>query len=74
MPSFKCKDLGWNCDFKVNDGNQEELLHIIGHHFEKTHDMKTIPPDMMEKIKKAITPPVADLPSGQPQHGKHSHH
>ncbi len=54
MPSFKCKDLGMNCDFEVNDGDQGELLHIIGHHFEKTHDMKTIPPDMMEKIKKVI--------------------
>jgi predicted small metal-binding protein len=64
--------LGMNCVFNVNDGNQDELLHIIGHHFEKTHDMKTIPPDMMEKIKKVITPPVADVPPGPYQHEEHT--
>jgi len=74
MPSFKCKDVGMNCEFMVNDEKQDELLHIIGHHFEKTHDMKTIPPDTMEKIKKVIKPPVTEVLPGRHQHQKHNHH
>lgn len=54
MPSFKCKDLGMKCVFEVKDENQDELMKIVALHAEKTHDMKEIPPDMMEKVKKAI--------------------
>jgi len=28
----------------------------------------------MEKIKKAIKPPVKDVPPGQHQHEEHTHH
>jgi predicted small metal-binding protein len=56
MASFKCKDMGiGKCDFKVKDGNQAELVRIITLHAETTHNMKTpLPPDMMEKVNKAI--------------------
>ena len=54
MPSFKCKDLGMKCSFEVKDENQDELMKIIALHAEKTHNMKEFPPDMMEKVKKAI--------------------
>jgi predicted small metal-binding protein len=74
MASFKCSDIGMKCGFEVKDENEEELLHIIGHHAEKTHGMETIPADMMEKIKKAIKPPVKDVPPGQYQHEEHTHH
>jgi predicted small metal-binding protein len=30
------------------------LMQIIALHAEKSHNMKTIPPDVMEKVKKAI--------------------
>ena len=54
MPSFKCKDLGMKCSFEVKDENQDELMKIIAMHGEKTHNMKELPADMMEKVKKAI--------------------
>jgi len=52
MASFKCKDLGMKCSFEIKDENQDELMQIIGLHADKTHNMKAIPPDMMEKVKK----------------------
>ena len=70
MATFKCNDLGMNDGFEVKDANDEELMHIIGHHFEKTHNMKTIPADMMEKIKMAIKPAINVLP-GQYKHEEH---
>ena len=54
MPSFKCKDTGIKCAFEVKTENQDELMPIIALHAEKSHNMKTIPPDLMEKVKKAI--------------------
>ncbi len=74
MASFKGSDIDMKCGFEVKDENEEELLHIIGHHFEKTHGMKTIPVDMMEKIKKAIKPSVTDVPKGPYQHEEHTRH
>ena len=54
MPSFKCADLGMNCPFEATAETEEELMKKIAEHGAKAHDMKTIPPDMQEKIKKAI--------------------
>jgi predicted small metal-binding protein len=55
MYSFKCKDLGMKCGFEVKDADHDELMEIIALHAKKSHDMVTpFPPDMMEKIDKAI--------------------
>ena len=54
MPSFKCKDAGMKCKFEVKTEKQDELMPIIAVHAEKSHNMKDVSPDMMEKIKKAI--------------------
>ncbi len=54
MPSFKCKDIGMKCGFEIKDENQEELMSIVATHAAKTHNLTTVPPETMEKIKKAI--------------------
>lgn len=54
MPSFKCKDAGMKCKFEVKSENQDEMMQIIALHGQKSHNMQTIPPEAMEKIKKAI--------------------
>jgi predicted small metal-binding protein len=54
MPSIKCKDIGMKCGFEVKDESLEELMQILALHAEKTHKIKAIPPDVMEKIQKAI--------------------
>ena len=54
MASFKCKDIGMTCSFEVKDENQDEMMKMIAMHGEKTHNMKEMSPEMMEKIKKAI--------------------
>ena len=54
MASFKC-NMGMNCDFEVKDKDRDELVQIIALHAEKTHNMKRpLPPDIMEKVNKAI--------------------
>jgi predicted small metal-binding protein len=56
MPSFKCSDLGMACSFEASAKTEAELMDKIKEHGEKAHDIKTIPPDMMAKIKKVIKP------------------
>ena len=54
MPSFKCKDVGMKCGFEVKDENQDEMMQMIAMHGEKSHNLKPVPPDLMERVKKAI--------------------
>lgn len=54
MPSFKCKDVGMACTFETTAKTEEELMKKISEHASKAHNMKTISPDMMAKVKKAI--------------------
>ena len=54
MPSFKCRDTGMACPFETKADTENELMAKIAKHASEAHGMKTIPPDMMEKVKKAI--------------------
>jgi predicted small metal-binding protein len=54
MPSIKCKDLGMSCGFELKDDNEVEMMQLLAMHAEKTHNMKPIPPEVLEKVKKAI--------------------
>lgn len=54
MPSFKCKDLGMNCGFETTAANEMELMKNITQHAMTAHQIMSIAPDMMAKIKSAI--------------------
>ena len=54
MPSIKCKDVGLDCDFEVAADTEDELMKKIAEHAAEVHDMKTIPPEVIEKVKAAI--------------------
>ncbi|MBI4303660.1 MAG: DUF1059 domain-containing protein [Chloroflexi bacterium] len=54
MPSFKCSDVGMACDFQTTAKTEDELMKKIAEHGAKAHNIKTIPPDLMAKVKKAI--------------------
>jgi predicted small metal-binding protein len=54
MPSFKCKDIGMDCPFEASAPTEDELMKKIAQHAKEAHGMETVPPETMEKIKKAI--------------------
>ena len=54
MPSFACKDIGMNCEFKTTAPTEAELMKKIAEHAKSAHKIETIPADLMVKIKKAI--------------------
>ena len=43
-----------SCGFEVKDENEDELITIVALHAETTHNIKDIPADMAEKIKRSI--------------------
>jgi len=53
-PSFKCKDIGMECGFEASAWTKGSLMNKISKHAAEAHNMKEIPPDVLEKIKKAI--------------------
>jgi len=54
MPSIKCKDVGMDCGFEATAETEEELMKKIAEHAAEVHGMKTIPPELLEKVKAAI--------------------
>ena len=54
MPSFKCKDIGMDCPFEAKADTEAELMVKVAKHAKEAHGMETIPPDLKDKIKKAI--------------------
>ncbi len=54
MPSFKCSDIGMQCGFQATTPSREEMLLKIGMHASEAHQMKSVSPDLLQKIQKAI--------------------
>lgn len=54
MASFRCRDIGMACDFEVTAKTEEELVKKIVEHASEVHNIKTMSPEMTEKVKKAI--------------------
>lgn len=54
MPTFKCRNIGKKCRFEVAENTEDQVVQAAIEHLEKEHDMETIPPETIERIKKVI--------------------
>jgi predicted small metal-binding protein len=54
VPLFACKDIGMNCSFRTEAPTEAELLKKIAEHAKTAHNLDSVPPDVMAKIRKAI--------------------
>ncbi len=53
--SFKCRDVGMDCDFEVRGASSaEEVAEAAKAHAKLTHGLESIPPELAEKVKQAI--------------------
>ena len=50
------RTLGMTCGFETTAKSEDELMKKIAEHAAKVHGMKTVPPDTLAAIKKAIKP------------------
>lgn len=53
--SFKCKELGFACDFEVKGvATREEIVEIIKSHGKRCHDLDAVTPEIEARMSKAI--------------------
>jgi predicted small metal-binding protein len=54
MPTFVCRDIGMDCDFKASAATEAELMGKIAEHAKSAHKIEKISPDLLAKVKRAI--------------------
>jgi predicted small metal-binding protein len=55
MLVFRCRDIGNNdCRFEAREATEEELLAKIRTHYQEEKGTRLIPPDLLERIRRAI--------------------
>ncbi|MEM0158304.1 MAG: DUF1059 domain-containing protein [Thermoplasmataceae archaeon] len=52
--SFRCKDIGMNCDFQASAKTTEELLPKIAEHAKSAHNIQQIDDSLKNKVNAAI--------------------
>ncbi len=51
---FSCRDVGMDCDFKVQGETEDELLKKAEMHGQEAHGMKELTEDTRQKIRSVI--------------------
>lgn len=51
---FRCKDLGFDCEFEERAVDEDELMKRIEGHIQTTHQMDPDLPEVQEKLRKAM--------------------
>lgn len=52
---LKCRDVGVDCDFEIKGASsEEEIMQLAAVHAKIVHHMDSIPPELIDKAKKAI--------------------
>jgi predicted small metal-binding protein len=51
---LSCRDVGVDCDFIARANTEKELFELCEKHAKKSHNMKSIPPDLREKMRQYI--------------------
>lgn len=54
MKTVSCKDVGVDCSFTAKAESEPELMKILQKHAKEKHNMASISPDVMKKIKASI--------------------
>ncbi len=55
MASFRCADIGMQCDFDIKGASSaDEIMGMVPTHARMTHNIQTVPADLAAKIRSAI--------------------
>jgi predicted small metal-binding protein len=54
MKTFGCKDIGMNCDWKVEAKTDEEIVREVKQHAQNAHNINTMSDELMKKIRSRI--------------------
>ncbi len=51
---FRCRDLGLDCNKVIRASTEEEVLKQAAEHAKAVHNMETLPPEVVTKVRAAI--------------------
>jgi predicted small metal-binding protein len=51
---LRCADVGMNCSFEARGETEEEILKQAAPHAKEVHQLESIPPEVLQKIRQAI--------------------
>ena len=51
---LRCADVGMNCSFEVRGETEAEILQKAAPHAKEVHQLESIPPEVLQKIREAI--------------------
>lgn len=51
VKEVNCKEAGYDCEFLIRDENEEELIDLVQHHSEHTHDTSVSSEDIRGLMK-----------------------
>ncbi|HML95758.1 MAG: DUF1059 domain-containing protein [Candidatus Dadabacteria bacterium] len=51
---LRCREVGVDCDFEAKGDSVEEIMRQAEKHAKEDHGMDSIPPELLEKVNKAI--------------------
>jgi predicted small metal-binding protein len=49
----RCRDAGYDCDFRIRDENEDELVDLVQQHSERTHEKPVSRKDVEGLMKEA---------------------
>ena len=64
MKLVRCRDHGFDCDFKAEAKTEEELLQAAAHHAVTVHGLE-VTPALVEQVKASIQELPDSTPSNQ---------
>ncbi len=50
----RCRDVGFDCDGVVRAETEEEVLAQVAAHAKAVHNIETIPPEVVEKVRQVM--------------------
>ncbi len=54
MKVVRCRDVGFDCEGVVQAETEEEVLQQVAAHAKAVHDIETVPPEMVEKVRQVM--------------------
>ena len=51
MPTFKCKEIGYNCTFEASAVSSDELMAKVLEHVKEMHGVDDIPPEHIRELR-----------------------
>ncbi len=54
MKVVRCRDIGFDCEGVVRAETEEEVLAQVAAHAKAVHNIETVPPEVVEKVRQVM--------------------